>query len=261
MHHAETKLMWKGGRCYPRLFKETNTLLVTGLAFLLFYNSGRLHLDLFVGEKSSSDHGTGPPSTYPFVTTRGLYPQNEQPVDVFADMPSTVQDSWNCSECKWWLCSKERSLFDEYMVKCFQRWTEITHELGILSVSIYGSLIASYHRNATIMKWEMDFDVWVWAHDIITLKEHQESYNEKHRNESWIEMNKMDWKAKREKLDGYQRAARFHYELPQQFGEYDHSVHVDISECFCYFKRNHSSPFIFISSNFCGIRSHISRCM
>ena len=55
--------------------------------------------------------------------------------------------------------SKDRSLFDEHIVKCLQRWFGIANELGLLSVPIYGTLIASYYRNATILKWEKDIDL------------------------------------------------------------------------------------------------------
>jgi len=73
--------------------------------------------------------------------------------------------------------SKDRLLLDEYIVKCFQRWSDVANELSLLSVPTYGTLIASYYRNATIMKWEYDLDVWVWAHDVATLIDYQLSRN------------------------------------------------------------------------------------
>lgn len=176
------------------------------------------------------------------VAEPSLYPNNKQPIDVYADIPKDVQTNWNCSGCSWMECSnsKDRSLFDEHIVKCLQRWFGIANELGLLSVPIYGTLIASYYRNATILKWEKDIDLWVWAHDVATLIDYQETYNEKHHTgnlsskfpyESWIEIQE-EWKTKYKKAR-YQRAARFHYELPKRLdfwcGPCIHSTFVDIT--------------------------------
>ena len=170
-----------------------------------------------------------------------LYPQNKQPINVYSNIniSKEVQTNWSCSGCNWMTCSnsKDRLLFDEYIVKCFQRWSDVAHELSLLSVPIYGTLIASYYRNATIMKWEYDLDVWVWAHDISTLIDYQETYNNNQYTgnisstypyEAWIEIQE-DWKTKYKEAE-YQRAARFHYELPVTLEGDVHSAYIDIGE-------------------------------
>ena len=169
-----------------------------------------------------------------------LYPQNKQPInDVYANISKDIQTNWTCTGCNWMMCSnsKDRLLFDEYIVKCFQRWSDVANELSLLSVPTYGTLIASYYRNATIMKWEYDLDVWVWAHDVATFIDYQETYNNNQYTgnisstypyESWIEI-QQDWKTKYKEAE-YQRAARFHYELPVTLEGDVHSAYVDIGE-------------------------------
>ena len=180
-------------------------------------------------------------AAYDIAKPKHLYPQNKQsPInDVYANISKDKQTNWTCSGCNWMTCSnsKDRLLFDEYIVKCFQRWSDVANELSLLSVPIYGSLIASYYRNATIMKWEYDLDVWVWAHDVTTLIDYQETYNNNQYTgnvsstypyESWIEIQE-DWKTKYKEAE-YQRAARFHYELPVTLEGDVHSAYVDIGE-------------------------------
>ena len=117
------------------------------------------------------------------------------------------------------MCSVDLKLFqkDEQLKSGLEEWLRICRHLNITTVVAFGSLIAALYRNSTIMEWDYDIDMYIWAHDTALVEAFAEKYNQKRQNDTSSStpaelVVQPDWRHKYQKEAPYYGGRRFAYE-------------------------------------------------
>lgn len=115
------------------------------------------------------------------ATVVDKYPEHPTALDPYANVPASVQSNW-ASDCggscgPWWKCATANKHAVKSVRESLVEWIRITDALGITTISSYGSLIASLYRNSTMMRWDTDVDILIWAHDTEKLEAYSSEYN------------------------------------------------------------------------------------
>jgi len=174
--------------------------------------------------------------------SRDIYPQLSTPPDPYARLSSSTKQKWtdDCdNQCHWTKCALARPPLESALRRLLQEWQRLTERLlNIQSIVQYGSLIAALHRNTTLMPWDTDVDVLIWASDVAKLEELAKEYNQQNTGKFSLEL-QPNWRKRYVNEEPHwggrdysvvpfvaveARLAHF-YEIP---GKGPFSVHVDV---------------------------------
>jgi len=142
------------------------------------------------------------------TTSVDVYPQITEPIEPYSQIPRSVKLNWTkgCRKaCRWRMCSVDLKLFqkDEILRNGLEEWMRICNHLNITTIAAFGSLIAALYRNSTIMRWDGDIDMYIWAHDTALVEAFAEKYNKKQQNDTPQLMIQPYWRHKYQKEPPY----------------------------------------------------------
>ena len=127
----------------------------------------------------------------PFFTGHRVdnYPQITENPDLLSRLLPEIRSQWTktCREkCTEQMCAASCVLErkDKTLTAGLKQWVHIAQYLNITTVPAYGSLIAALYRNSSIMPWDFDVDMFIWAHDTPAIQSFLRTHNKTPKSQS-----------------------------------------------------------------------------